>query len=416
MRSRVGHLPLREHLGPRMSLATVLFAAVAMLHLCLVLAHDIASVRNMNSDTTTAQFLAPQEGQLPPSSCISTSDCYSLAPESRCVAAGSGGLTSTPSHIPCSLCPSLYRFGAAPRVCAPSTATCACAGNAASADAISEFSIGLRPHLATLVATSIMEDDAHVVECDWQFQALQGDEENPCQQLQKQLLSRGVRSRTRLSLQVTIDAAALAALFKDGHPHTATLMQPGADDFAANHAGGEGLPCELCLILLNSALSPSCFQFMLPIITHPDGLVTASSSFEFFEHWQQLHGQSAQLELISAGAHTFSLGTSHVIILDVPDAINRSKYISAFSLASSLHERAVLKNSLVSRLPPPVGDRRFLFPLPPLHPFGHFQVDGLQLPVRRAVAMCIVGETRNFFDDGALTAQLIRDNIGSAVR
>lgn len=149
--------------------------------------------------------------------------------------------------------------------------------------------------------------------------------------------------------------------------------------------------------------------------TAPDGLVTASSSFEFLEHWKQLHGQSAQLELISAGAHAVSLGTSHVIILDVPDAINRSKYISEFSLASSLHDRAVLKNSLVSRLPLAVGDRRFLSPLPPLHKFGHFRVEGLVLPARRAVAMCIVGETRNFFEDDALTAKLIRDNIGSAV-
>jgi hypothetical protein len=417
MRSQVGLGAAGcEHLRPRISLPTAVFTAFTALHLYFVFAHDIASVRNLNHDTANAQFLAPQDSQLLPSSCISSSDCYSLAPESHCVAAHHGRLNTSMTYVTrCSLCPSKYRFGAAPRVCAPSTATCACAGGTAAADAISEFSVGLRPHVATLVATATMQDDGRVSECEWQFQTLLGDEENPCQQLQRQLLSRGIRSRTRVALQVTIDAAALAALIKDGHPHAVTLMDPGADDFAANHASAEGVPCELCLILLNSASAPSCFQFVLPIITHPEGLVTASSSFEYFEHWTVLQGQSAQLELLSAGAHTVSLGMSPVIVLDVPDAINRSKYINAFSLASSLHDRAVLKNSLVSRLPPPVGDRRFLSPLPQFQPFGHFHVQGLQLPTRRALAVCIVGETRNFFEDDALTAKLIRDNIGSAV-
>ena len=403
------------HWRPSISLAFVVLMAVAMFH--VVFTHDIASVRNANADTVTAQLLPPLTGQLTPSSCISTSDCYTLAPESHCVAASDDRFNSTSSYVTlCSLCPSQYRFGAAPRVCAPS-ATCMCAGSAAAAGAISEFSVGLRPHLATLVATSAIEDDGRVIECDWQFQTLQGDEETPCQQLQQQLLSqsRDLRSRTRIALQVTIDAAALFTLFKNRHSHAMMLMDPSVDDVAAYQGGAEGVPCELCLILLNSASSPSCFHFQLPMATAPDGLVTASSSFEFLEHWKQLHGQSAQLELISAGAHAVSLGTSHVIILDVPDAINRSKYISEFSLASSLHDRAVLKNSLVSRLPLAVGDRRFLSPLPPLHKFGHFRVEGLVLPARRAVAMCIVGETRNFFEDDALTAKLIRDNIGSAV-
>jgi len=122
-------------------------------------------------------------------------DCYSLAPESRCAATING---SSSFVTPCSLCSSRYRFGAAPRVCSSSTATCTCAGG--STDTVSEFSVGLRPHVATLTATSVMEDGGSAVECQWHFQTLQGDEEDACQQQQQELLLRGVRSSTRLVL------------------------------------------------------------------------------------------------------------------------------------------------------------------------------------------------------------------------
>jgi hypothetical protein len=151
------------------------------------------------------------------------------------------------------------------------------------------------------------------------------------------------------------------------------------------------------------------------MFSDPVEFFTASVHFEFPVHWKQLHGQSAQFELVSAGAHTVLLGASHIIILNVPDAINRSQYIGLFSSAPSLYHRAVLKSSLVDRLPPPIGDTKFSFPVPPIRKLGDFHVEGIVLPSRRAVAMCIVGETRNFFEDGALTAQLIRDNVGSAV-
>lgn len=268
--------------------------------------------------------------------------------------------------------------------------------------------------MATLTATSVMEDGGSAVECQWHFQTLQGDEEDACQQQQQELLLRGVRSSTRLVLQVAIDSAALVSLFSSSHPSAMILMEPGADDVAATQGDDLGLHCELCLILFNSAAS-SCFPLVLPVSSRAHELITASAPFEFPQHWKQLHGQSAQFELISAGAHTVTLGASHVITLNVPDAINRSKYIDAFAHAASLHHRAVLKNSLVDRLPLPVGDSRFLSPLPPLRTFGDFKVEGLVLATRRAVAVCIVGETRNFFEEGALTAQLIRENIGSSV-
>jgi hypothetical protein len=262
------------------------------------------------------------------------------------------------------------------------------------------------------VAASAVEGDEQSVECKWQFQTLQGDEESDCQQRQRQLLSRGLSSRTRLDLQVAIDATVIASFLRNRHPHALRLLEL-VDDDAMLHQG-EGLPCELCLIVLNS-VSPSCVRILLPITSNARELITAAMSFEFSQHWQDLHGRSAQFELISAGAHSVTLGSSHVVTLDIPDAINRSKYISAFAVAPSLYHRAQLKNSLVNRLPPPVGSSRFLYPLPPWRSFSDFRVEGLILPTRRAVAMCIVGETRNFFEDGALSAQLIRDNIGMAV-
>jgi hypothetical protein len=396
-----------------LSIIFTLVTAVAVSHSHVAHAHDIASVQNINNDTVNAQSLPPIDSQPMPSSCIATSDCYSLAPESSCAATTNDISNSSSSFVtPCSLCSSLYRFGAAPRICSPSTATCTCAGG--SPDAVSEFSVGLRPHLATLTATSVMEHGSSAIECQWHFQTLQGDEENPCQQQQQELLLRGVKSSTRLVLQVAIDSAALVSLFRSRHPRALMLMEPGVDDIAAAEGDGLSLPCELCLIFFNSAAS-SCFPLMLPVFGHAHELITASAPFEFSQHWKQLHGQSAQFELISAGAHTVSLGTSHVVTLNVPDAINRSKYIDAFAQAASLHHRAVLKNSLIDRLPLPVGDSRFLSPLPPLRTFGDFNVEGLVLPTHRAVAVCIVGETRNFFEDGALTAQLVRENIGSSV-
>jgi hypothetical protein len=395
------------------SAITIAFMALAMIHPPRAYAHDIASVRNVNNETANAQLLPPHQSYSIPSSCIASSDCYSLAPESMCIASIVDAVKGSSSYVtPCSLCSSQYRFGAAPRVCAPSTATCTCTGE--SKGAVSEFSVGLRPHLATLVATSTMQNGGRYVDCEWQFQTLQGDDENQCQQEQRRLLSRGGSSTTHLVLQVAIDAAALSALFKNDDPRALMLMEPSVDDVSEHEGDSESLLCELCMILLNSVAS-SCFRVFLPVIRHPHELIHASASFMFGEHWDSLRGQSAQIELISAGAHTVTLGVSHVITLNIPDAINRSKYITAFSLAPSLHHRAVLKNSLVQRLPLPIGDVRFLSALPPLRTFGQFQVEGLVLPTRRAVAVCIVGESRNFFEDGALTAQLIRDNIGSAV-
>ena len=403
----------------RISLPSIIFMAAAVLQLFVSRAHDIASVENINNDTVNAQSLPPNDIRLMPSLCTVTSDCYSLDPQSSCIATINDAFRGSSSYVtPCSLCPSRYRFGAAPRVCAPSTAICTCAGastgSSTDSSAVFEFSIGLRPHLATLVATSIMEDGGHTIACEWQFQTLLGDEESDCQQHQQQLLLRGVGSSTRLALQISLDTAALVSLFRNRHPRVMMLMEQDLDDSSARKGDGEYLPCELCLILLNTAVS-SCVSLSLPVIGNPLEFFTANAIFDFSVHWRQLHGMSAQFEIISAGSHPFLLGSSHVMILNVPDAINRSKYISQFSSAPSLHHRAVLKSSLVDRLPKPVGDTRFLFPLPPIQTMGNFQVEGLLLPTRRAVAMCIVGETRNFFEDGALTAQLIRDNIGSAV-
>ena len=410
------------HGGTRCLLASyqisVLIAAAVLQVFSAACAHDIGNVHNTNNDTMNADMLPPHESGLKPSFCTATSDCYSLSPESSCVAAIDNAMKGSSSYVtPCSLCFSQYRFGAAPRVCALSSATCTCAAASTATSTrvdASEFSVGLRPNLATLVATSTMEDNGRAIACDWQFQTLQGDEESACQQHQQQLLLRGVSSTTRLSLQIATDTAALVSLFKNRHPRAVILLEPGLDDAAAQHGNDNVLPCELCMMLLNTAAS-SCVSLYLPVITNPIEFFTATVLFEFPVHWKQLHAQSAQFELVSAGAHAVLLGISHVIILNVPDAINRSKYISEFSRAPSLHQRAVLKSSLVDRLPPPVGDSRFLFPLPTIRTFGDFQVEGLLLPTRRAVAMCIVGETRNFFEDGALTAQLIRDNIGTAV-
>jgi hypothetical protein len=404
----------------RISLPSITFMAAAALQLFVVArAHDIASVQNINNDTISAQSLPPIGSGLMPSLCTVTSDCYSLDPPSRCIATINDALQGSSSYVTlCSLCSSRYRFGAAPRVCAPSTATCTCAAastvSSTDPSAVFEFSVGLRPHLATLVATSIMGDGSRTIACEWQFQTLLGDEQSECQQHQQQLLLRGFSSSTRLSIQTSIDTAALVSLFTNQHPRVLMLMEQDLDDSSAPQGDGKFLPSELCLMLLNTATS-SCVSLNLPVISNPLEFFTATVVFDFSVHWMQLHGLIAQLELVSAGSHTFLLGTSHVIILNVPDAINRSEYISQFSNAPSLHHRAVLKSSLVDRLPTPVGDARFLFPLPPIKTLGDFQVEGLLLPTRRAVAMCIVGETRNFFEDGALTAQLIRDNIGSAV-
>jgi hypothetical protein len=259
-----------------------------------------------------------------------------------------------------------------------------------------------------------MEDNGHAITCEWQFQTLNGDEESGCQRHQQQLMLRGVSSTTRLALQIATDTAALVTLFRNRHPRVFMLMEPGLDDPAAQHGDGDVLPCELCIMVLGTA-SSSCVLLNLPVISNAIEFFTATVVFEFPVHWKQLHAQSAQFELVSAGAHTVLLGISPVVVLNIPDAINRSKYIDDFSRAPTLHHRAVLKSSLVNRLPPPVGDTRFLFPLPTIRTFGDFQVEGLLLPTRRAVAMCIVGESRNFFEDGALTAQLIRDNVGTAV-
>ena len=399
----------------RVSFATITFITLAMMHSSRTYAHDIASVRNANNDSSNAQLLPPHQSHSVPSSCIVSSDCYSLAPESSCIATIVDAFRGSSTYVtPCSLCSSQYRFGAAPRVCEPSTAICTCAGD--SSDPVSDFSVGVRPHLATLTATSAVseQDGSRTIECEWHFQTLQGDEENDCQQEQRRLLSRGSSSTTQLLLQVAIDAAALSSMFKKGDPRALIMTVPGVDDVSEHEGDGAGLLCDMCLILLNSVAS-ACFRFLLPVIRHPHELITASASFTFSQHWSTLQGQSAQIELISAGAHSVTLGVSHVITLNIPDCINRSNYITAFALAPSLHHRAVLKNSLVERLPLPIGDTQFAYPLPPWRVFGDFQVAGLVLPTRRAVAVCIVGESRNFFEDGALTAQLILENIGSAV-
>lgn len=391
----------------------------ALLPLSFVRAHDIASVQNINNETVSAQLLPPNQIQPLPSFCTVSSDCYSLDPESNCIATIHDVLKGNSSYVtPCSLCSSQYRFGAAPRVCLLSTAICTCAsasaGSSLHPDAVSEFSVGLRPHLATLVATSTTELDGRAVACEWQFQTLRGDEENDCRQGQQQQLKHGGSSSTRLTLQIAIDTSALVSLFNIRHPRVLMLMEPGVDEPAAQQGDDGALHCQLCLILLSTVAS-ACVSLHLPMFSNPVEFITASVHFEFPVHWKQLHGQSAQFELVSAGAHTVLLGASHVIILNVPDAINRSQYISLFSSAPSLYHRAVLKSSLVDRLPPPIGDTKFSFPVPPIRKLGDFHVEGIVLPTRRAVAMCIVGETRNFFEDGALTAQLIRDNVGSAV-
>ena len=96
------------------------------------------------------------------------------------------------------------------------TAICTCAGD--SSDPVSDFSVGVRPQLATLTATSAVseQDGSQTIECEWHFQTLQGDEENDCQQEQRRLLSRGSSRITQLLLQVAIDAAALSSMFKKG--------------------------------------------------------------------------------------------------------------------------------------------------------------------------------------------------------